>query len=252
MTLIDNLLTLYKVDRQVRSLRSRVESAQIYLKVQNREMDSITLERTENEVQTKQRKANIANIETEMGSVDTRIDYLREELKKAVNDKQYSALLAEVNTIKELRKAFEEEILIEMTSVEELELAAADISQRADEREKVEQVAENELKVRKSEIAEQLAELETERSTAAAVIPEEALNEFDSLADDYDGEAMAAIEIIDLKRKEYSCTACSLRLPLESVTSMFGIKDNFVTCVSCDRILYLEAESREAIAPTEK
>jgi len=232
MTLIDNLLTLYKVDRQVRSLRSRVESAQIYLKVQNREMDSITLERTENEVQTKQRKANIAN--------------------KAVNDKQYSALLAEVNTIKELRKSFEEEILIEMTSVEELELAAADISQRADEREKVEQVAENELKVRKSEIAEQLAELETERSTAAAVIPEEALNEFDSLADDYDGEAMAAIEIIDLKRKEYSCTACSLRLPLESVTSMFGIKDNFVSCVSCDRILYLEAESREAIAPTEK
>ncbi|HIO20488.1 MAG TPA: hypothetical protein EYN11_05260, partial [Phycisphaerales bacterium] len=186
MTLIDNLLTLYKVDRQVRSLRSRVESAEIYLKVQNRQMDAISVERTENELQLKQRRAKIANIETETGSIDTRIDYLRQELKKAVNDKQYSALLAEVNTIKELRKAFEEEILVEMTFVEELELAAADISQRVEEREKVKQVAENELKVRKSEIAEQLVELESERSTAAAVIPEETLNEFDSLADDYD------------------------------------------------------------------
>ncbi|HIA71996.1 MAG TPA: hypothetical protein EYO01_04785 [Phycisphaerales bacterium] len=252
MTLIDNLLTLYKVDRQVRSLRSRVESAEIYLKVQNRQMDAISVERTENELQLKQRRANIANIETETGSIDTRIDYLRQELKKAVNDKQYSALLAEVNTIKELRKAFEEEILVEMTFVEELELAAADISQRVEEREKVKQVAENELKVRKSEIAEQLVELESERSTAAAVIPEETLNEFDSLADDYDGEAMAAIEIIDLKRKEYSCTSCSLHLPLESITTMLGPKDIVVKCVSCDRILYLETESREAIMPAEK
>jgi predicted nucleic acid-binding Zn-ribbon protein len=252
MTLIDNLLTLYKVDRQVRSLRSRVESAQIYLKVQKRQMDTISVERAENEVQTKQRKSNIAIIETEVGSIDTRIEHLREELKKAVNDKQYSALLAEVNTIKEHRKAFEDEELLEMASLETLEQAATDIKTRADEREQIMHGATTELKVRESEIAEQLAELETERSSAAAVIPEETLDDFDSLADDYDGEAMSAIEIVDLKRKEYSCTSCSLRLPLESITSMLGIKEIIVKCVSCDRILFLEAESREAITPAGK
>ncbi|MAI67546.1 MAG: hypothetical protein CMJ26_06690 [Phycisphaerae bacterium] len=251
MTLIDNLLTLYKVDRQVRSLRSRVESAEIYLKVQKRQMDVIAVEQTENEVQTKQHKANVANIETEVGSIDARIDLLREELKKAVNDKQYSALLAEVNTIKEHKKAFEDEELTELTALESLDNAAKDILERADEREKVIQVATKELKVRESEIAEQLAELETERSTAAAIIPEDTLDDFDALADDYEGEAMASIEIIDLKRKEYSCTSCSLRLPLDSITSMLGNKELVVKCVSCDRILYLEAEAREAIAPSD-
>ena len=113
-------------------------------------------------------------------------------------------------------------------------------------------VAAKELEVRQSEIAEQLAELETERASAAAVIPEEILNEFDALADDYEGEAMAAIEIIDLKRREYSCTSCSLRLPLDAITSMLGSKESVVKCVSCDRILYLETDSREAIAPSEK
>jgi predicted nucleic acid-binding Zn-ribbon protein len=252
MPLIDNLLTLYKVDRQVRSLRSRVESAQIYLNVQNKQMDTIGVEQSENTLQHKQRKANVANIETEIGSIDTRIEHLREELNQAVNDKQYSALLAEMNTIKEHRKAFEDEELIEMTAIEELDLSAKDITQRKEEREKVMQVAAKELDVRQSEIAEQLAELETERDSAAAVIPEEVLNEFDSLADDYEGEAMAAIEIIDLKRREYSCTSCSLRLPLDAITSMLGNKDSVVKCVSCDRILYLEAESREAIAPADK
>ena len=252
MPLIDNLLTLYKVDRQVRSLRSRVESAQIYLNVQSRQMDTISVEQSENTLQLKQRKANISNIETEVGSIDTRIEHLRDELNKAVNDKQYSALLAEMNTLKEHRKAFEEEELVEMSSIEELEQTAADILQRQIEREKVMQVAAKELEVRKSEIAEQLAELETERDSAAAVIPESILDEFDSLADDYEGEAMAAIEIIDLKRREYSCTSCSLRLPLDAITSMLGNKEEIVKCVSCDRIHYLETDSREAIAPSEK
>jgi predicted nucleic acid-binding Zn-ribbon protein len=215
-------------------------------------MDSIGVEQTENDLQRKQRRANIANIETEIGSIDSRIEHLRDELNKAVNDKQYSALLAEMNTIKEHRKAFEDEELIEMTAAEELDLAATDITQRQEERKKVMKVATKELGVRKSEIAEQLAELETERATAAAIIPDSVLDEFDSLADDYDGEAMAAIEIIDLKRREYSCTSCSLRLPLDSITSMLGNKEGIVKCVSCDRILYLEAESREAIAPADK
>lgn len=215
-------------------------------------MDSIGVEQTENDLQRKQRRANIANIETEIGSIDSRIEHLRDELNKAVNDKQYSALLAEMNTIKEHRKAFEDEELIEMTAAEELDLSATDITQRQEERKKVMKVATKELGVRKSEIAEQLAELETERATAATIIPDSVLDEFDSLSDDYDGEAMAAIEIIDLKRREYSCTSCSLRLPLDSITSMLGNKEGIVKCVSCDRILYLEAESREAIAPADK
>ena len=252
MPLIDNLLTLYNVDRQVRSLRSRVESAELYLNVQKKQMDEIRVEQAENEQQQRQRKANIANTETETGSIDTRIDHLRDELKLAVNDKQYSALLAEVNTLKERRSAFEDELLGEMSALEELEAAAAEINEREQEREKVMKVAEKELKTRESEIADQLAELETERDAAAVVIPEDVLADFDEIADDYEGESMAAIEIIDQKRREYSCTSCSLHLPLETVSVLMGNKDTIVKCGQCDRILYLEEASREALSPSEK
>jgi predicted nucleic acid-binding Zn-ribbon protein len=252
MPLIDNLLTLYTVDRQVRSLRSRVESAEIYLKVQHRQLDELALEQSENQQQQKQHQANIANLETEIGSIDSRISHLRDELKLAVNDKQYSALLAEVNTIKEHRKAFEQDELAEMSAAEELDILATGISQRLEEREKVKDVAAKDLKTHESEIAEQLTELQKERDAAASVIPEDILADFDDIADDYDGESMAAIEIIDKKRREYSCTSCSLHLPLETITTLMGSKDTIVKCGSCDRILYLEAASREALAPAEK
>lgn len=252
MPLIDNLLTLYNVDRQVRGLRGRVESAQIYLELQTNQLQDIEFERSENDRQRMQRKASIANIETETGSIDVRIDELRKDLNKAVNDKQYSALLAEVNTIKERRKAFEDEELIEMAAAEELDQTAVEINERAEERNKVLQVAAKELETRKAEISERLTELEHERQTAAAVIPSETLAMFDEIADDYEGEAMAAIEIIDHKRKEYSCTSCSLRLPLEAVTTLLGTGESLVRCGSCDRILYLEAETRDLITPAKK
>jgi len=252
MPLIDNLVSLYNVDRQVRSLRSRVESAEIYLKVQKKQMDGIGVEQVENDQKQMQRKVNIANTETETGSIDARIDHLRDELKLAVNDKQYSALLAEVNTLKERRRAFDDELLTEMTALEELETVASEINQRLAEREKLLKVATKELQTRESEIAEQLVELEKEREIAAAVIPDDVLSDFDEIADDYDGESMAAIEIIDKKRREYSCTSCSLHLPLETVSVLMGNKDTVVKCGQCDRILYLEEASREALSPTEK
>ena len=248
MPLIENLLALYTVDRQVRSLRGRVESAQIYLRVQEKQIADIDVERSEVEQQLKQRKSNIALIETETGSIDDRITHLREELNHASNDKQYSALLAEVNTLKERRKAFEEEELLEMAASEELEERLTEIQGRWDERQKVVGSAKQDLETRENEISEQLAELEKERDTAAALIPEATLEQFDTIADDFDGEAMAAVEVLDQKRKEYGCTSCSLQVPLDSITKILGHPDDIVTCVSCDRILYLENETKEAIA----
>ena len=252
MPLIDNLLTLYEVDRQVRSLQKRVESAQIYLNVQNNKIESINIERAENEQQLMQRKANIAVVETETGSIDTRVEHLRDELNKAVNDKEYKALLAEMNTLKDRRKAFEDEELAEMVVVEKLEATGEEINSRAKEREKVQKVAKTELMTRQEEIAEQLAELEKERTVAAAEIPEVVLADFNEIADDYEGETMAPIEIIDKKRREYSCTSCSLHLPIETVSVLMGNKDAVVQCGQCDRILFLEESSREVLAPAEK
>lgn len=247
MPLIENLLALYSVDKQVRGLQSRVESAKIYQSLQQRQLSEIELERTENSQLRKQHQSHIATIETETGSIDGRINHLRDELNLAVNDKQYSAILAEINTLKERRQAFEDEELGEMSCVDTLEETAKDIQHRQGERKKLLEAASTELSTRESEIADQLAELEVQRKAAASIITEEALTTFDSIADDYEGEVMAAIEVEDLKRREYSCSCCSLRISLDALTTILGSSDLLVQCGSCDRILFLEASTRETI-----
>jgi len=56
-----------------------------------------------------------------------------------------------------------------------------------------------------------------------------------------------AIEVEDLKRREYSCSCCSLRISLDALTTILGSSDLLVQCGSCDRILFLEASTRETI-----
>ncbi|MDP6987065.1 MAG: hypothetical protein QGG74_03365 [Phycisphaerales bacterium] len=249
MPLIDDLLALYHLDRQVRGLRGRVESAEIYLRSQQRQLDEVETRLAENVQRQKQHQAHIATLETETGSLDDRIDHLRKDLAKAETDKQYSALLAEINTHKDQRSAFENEELSEMSAVETLDATAKEIREMTSERTKLRDAAATELQERTEEIAEQLAELESERAIAADKVPGEALATFDEIADDYDGEAMAPIEVMDQKRREYACGCCSLMLPLDLVTSLLGNSETLSRCTACDRILFIGTETREAVSP---
>ena len=54
MTLIEDLLILYSVERRLRGLRSRVDSAETYLRVQQRQLNTL-LERQE-ELETHKRQ----------------------------------------------------------------------------------------------------------------------------------------------------------------------------------------------------
>jgi len=137
-----------------------------------------------------------------------------------------------------------------MSAVEILEESANDIKGRLEERQTVLASAAVELKTRETEIAEQLAELKVQRKAAASIIPEDALSTFDSIADDYEGESMASIDVEDLKRREYSCNSCSLRISLDALTTLLGSSENIVICGSCDRILYLKDDTRQAICPS--
>lgn len=248
MTLMDSLLHLNQVDAQVRGLRSRLDSAQRYLNAQDRQLQELADSLQELQTRRKQVRAAIANLETEMAGVDERIEKLRNELNSAETNKQYTAVLTELNTVKVQRGEIEDQILREMESVEALEEETRQVKEQLDERQKVRDHAEQQLKDRQSEIGERLSELESEREQAAAAVPADALQIFDELANIFDGEAMAEVLEINRRRREYACGACNIHLPFELVSLLMGGGNSVVRCASCSRILYLQDELRGALA----
>ncbi|MCZ6836094.1 MAG: C4-type zinc ribbon domain-containing protein [Planctomycetota bacterium] len=245
---MDSLLHLNQVNAQVRGLRSRLGSAERYLAAQNRQLEDLNVTRKEVSSRQKHTKATMANFETEMAAIDERIEKLRNELNSAETNKQYTAVLTELNTVKVQRGEVEDQILKEMEMVDTLDTQLAERKEQISERKKVRDHAKNQLEERKSEVGERLDELETEREQAAAAVPGKDLEIFEQLVEIYDGEAMAELFEINRRHREYACGACNIHLPFELVSRLMGACDDLVRCATCSRILYMQDELRGSLA----
>lgn len=243
MAVTEKLLKLYRVDAQIRGLRSRVEQSEAYLSAQTKKWNDLQRLRSELQAQNRQLQANIANLEMEAKAKDDRINTLREQMNQAKTNKQYSALLLELNTLKVDKDKLETQALEEMTRVDKIKTQIEEYEKQIADREKIKSVAENEVKDRRGEIAQRLEELEREQSAAKSEVPAEALNAFKTAADLNEGDPMAEIVEEDRRRMEFSCGACNIQLPVEKVSRILS-RGELISCPSCRRILYMGEEIR--------
>jgi predicted nucleic acid-binding Zn-ribbon protein len=240
MALVDSLLTLYRVDSQVRGLRSRLDSAQRYFRTQEDQLTALMQQQQEMHTRKRQVQAALATLELEIKSIDERLEKLRGDLNSAPNNKQYTAVLTELNTVKASRTALEDRVLSHMEQLETIEAQFATIDGQIAERTKVRDLANSQYEERKTDVGARLSELEHEHEKAAAVIPANVLQVFEEVADLHEGEAMAAVEEIDRKHREYACGACNMHLPFEPVSKLSSKTDMLVRCAACGRLLFLQ------------
>ncbi len=248
MRLMSNLLSLFRVDAQVRGLRNRLDSAERYLAAQTRQVQELSLQRQELLVHKRQVQAKIGNLESENSGLDERLEKLRTVLNGASTNKQYTAVLTELNTVKVSCSECDDRILKEMEQIEAIEDQEQKIQDQHAERSKVRELAERDLKQRREDVGQRLAELEAEREQASSTVPAADLKVFNEMADVYDGEAMAPIEELSRRRREYACGSCNMHVPFESVAALLSANDSLNLCPACGRILYLQEETRGALA----
>ncbi|MBM4101778.1 MAG: hypothetical protein FJ256_05895 [Phycisphaerae bacterium] len=239
MTLIADLVSLHHVDSQARALRSRLEAAQRHKTIQERQGAQLHTRIDEVRAQIRHHQSAAANHEAESGSVDARVESLRQQLNASTNPRQYSVILAEMKTLQGKRDEIDELALAQMQKAEELQTKLAEIEQQAAERAKVVDVAKAEFETCRGEVTQRLASLEQERAAAAARVPRGELEAFTRAADLYDGEAMAELVTIDARRREYVCGACNMELPAEKYATLASNPNVAVACTSCHRILFL-------------
>ena len=248
MNLTENLLVLFRVERQVRGLRSRLVSAERYLNAQIKQISELNAQITEAQNRKLQLQATVANLEVQGKSVDERTEKLREELNSAQTNKQYTAILTELNTVKLERGQFDDLMIEDLEQIDRITEQIADLNAQIGEREKVQVVAQAKYDERHEEVGERLAELEVEREAAAADIPGMDLQVFEDLADAYDGEAMAEVDEVSKKHREYACGACNLQMPFENFSQLMSGTSSLIRCGACTRILYLQEEMRGSYA----
>lgn len=246
MSLNDALRQLFLVDSQLRGLDSRLSGARRHAKAQSAKLALLQQQNDELLNQLKHAQAKAANLDNDIATANQRIDLLRDRMNSVTTNKEYSAMLVEVNTLKADRIKIEEVALEVMGQVDTYKAELKGLSDAIEQQSKVKELADQELNERTAEVGEQLDDLKRQRELAARSVPAEALAIFDRLAENYDGEAMAGVIEQDRRRLEYVCGGCYMQIPVEKVNKLVTV-DELVRCTSCTRILYLEPELKQAM-----
>lgn len=248
MPLQDQLYSYFELDQRVRAMRSRLDAATRRKNAQQRKLDQLKQAAAELDEQLKTAKAQASTLETEAQAIDERINAQRDKMNNVTSNKEYSALLVEVNTLKADKSKLDDAQLDAMSKAEALDAEAQGLNEKVEAQTKLVNGATKEVAEAEQEVGGKVEELQVERDAAGEPLSDDIRKTFDRLSHTYDGEAMAEISEQDRRRMEYTCGGCYTLLPVESVNGLITRPDEITTCGTCNRILYVSRELRESLA----
>ena len=243
-SLLNGLIKLQSVENRLRAVKAKLSRCRRNVIIQENQVRSLqnALEAKAEEIQLT--KIQSDRLELELKTKDEAIARLRASLNAAKTNKEYAAVLTQLNTTKADNSKIETQILELMKNIEADEAESAEIQSQIDEqKQKLEQTRkETELSAAKFET--EIKEIQNQWTQVAKIIPPEPLEVFKRVAETYDGEALAVIEKQEGKTGAYSCGGCFMGITAESV-NLLMTKDDIIRCPNCTRILILQNSQKD-------
>jgi predicted nucleic acid-binding Zn-ribbon protein len=240
---LNALVKLQSVENNLRAAKAKLARCRRNVILKENQLRTLqnSLEAKKEEIQLTKIQAD--RLELEIKSIDQTLAKYRAALNLAKSNKEYAAILSELNTTKADSSKTESQAL-ELIKIIDIDQSQCDQIKAQIEQEKTEL---NEIRKQTEEQAKkfeaEIAEIERQWQEAAKDAPHDALDIFKRVAETYDGEAIAEIEVHDQRSGVYTCGGCFMSLTTETANTLLS-RDEIIRCPNCTRILYFkDAES---------
>jgi predicted nucleic acid-binding Zn-ribbon protein len=233
------LIKLQSVENRLRAVKSKLARCRRSIILQENQVRTLqnALEAKQEEIQLTRVQSD--RLELELKSRDESIAKYRAALNSAKTNKEYAAILTELNTSKADNTKIENQVLDLMKAIEADQAEVVQIKQQIEEQKaKLEQVRKD-SEVQAQKFENEITQVQAEWDAAANSIKSDPLSVFKRVAETYDGEALAKVEQQDARSDAYSCGGCFMGLPTDIVNSLMT-RDDVIRCPNCTRILVLE------------
>jgi len=235
---LNGLLKLQSVENRLRAEKAKLTRCRRNVVIQENLIRSLqnALEAKKEEVQLT--KIQFDHLELELKSREETIAKLRASLNTARTNKEYAAVLTQLNTTKADNSKIETQSLELLKDIEADEAECADIQKQIGEQK---DTLEQTRKTSEALAEKYQAEIDTvqaEWDEVAGTIPHDTLVTFNRVAETYDGHAVTVIDQQEGKAGAYSCGGCFMGITAESV-NLLMTKDDIIRCPNCTRILVL-------------
>ena len=236
--MLDALLALQDIELQIVDIRRQLTARQRRVRQQAAKHraaeETLAAEREEH----KRSQIQMDDVDVELKSRSAHISRLRDALNTVRTNKEYAAVLSQLNNEKADVTRLEARAFDLLNAVEAKKKALAE-RQAAVEHEAQRLAAlQSQVGQAQSSFTDRLAALERQREAAGRDLEPKALELFSRISERYEGEVMARVIQVHPRRQEYLCEGCNMSLAAERANALLT-RDDVITCDNCGRILHM-------------
>jgi hypothetical protein len=236
---LDALHRLQLIESDLRAVRDQMESKQRRVRVQRQKVAKLEHQIAETKHAIQHAQSESDRLELDRKQHEEHITKLRQTLNEAKNNKEYAAVLTQLNTDKADAMKLEDAVLAGLGKVDELKKELADFQEQHTKEQGRFEAIEKKVTDESAELVARQKDLEAKREDAAENIPPQVLSMFEKACERHEGEAMALVDRVSPRRNEYICGGCNMSVPLEVINALQS-RDEVQRCQNCQRILCLE------------
>lgn len=243
---LQKLIELQAIDREILEFDRLLAAVPGQIKSGQANMDAITKELEQAREVIAEMKKSSKQLETDVQSENDHMAKIKTKLTAVKTNKEYTAILTEVESVKEKVSAFEDKELEIMESMEEKikELPAIEARFKEEENNFKEYKAKKEAEFER--VKGELEIVKGRRQSILEKIEPKRVVLYDKILKRNDGLAVVAV-------RDSMCQGCFHRLRPQVVIDV-KISDEVVECSHCYRFLYWveEAETEDQTAPNQR
>jgi predicted nucleic acid-binding Zn-ribbon protein len=240
---LNGLIKLQSVENQLRAAKAKLARCRRNVIIAENQVRSLqnAYEAKKEEIQLT--KVQSDRLELELRTRDEEVAKLRAHLNSAKTNKEYAAVLTQLNTTRADNSKIETQILDLLKDIESDQAESENILNQINQAKgNLEQIRKD-SEATSSKYEAEIREIQLQWDKKAQDIPAEPLEVFKRVAETYDGEALAVVDKQQSKTEAYSCGGCFMGITTESVNHLLS-KDDLIRCPSCTRILVI-SDSQE-------
>lgn len=231
---LGTLIQLQEVDRQIYFLKEEKEVRPkeieaLRLLFEEKKQKLAELEKSLLDAQ-KQRKDK----ELELATKEEGIKKLQSQLFQLKTNKEYHAMLGQIQDSKADNSVIEDKILELFESADKIKAEVEAEKQRLAGEEKVFNEDKKKVDEKIKEIESRLAQLEAQRNQVLPKIDKKILGQYERILSNRDGLAIVSV-------KDNTCKGCNMHVPPQ-IINLIRMYERIITCEVCNRILYVENE----------
>jgi len=236
---LNQLIELQELDLEIQRISERLARIPSEREQTENEFKQDAAEFLDLKSKYEQTRLDRIQLENDLATTQQNHEKFERDKTRVTNEREYAAVLREIDTSRKHISALETEILKQMEETEKLEVA---IREREPDVERKRAAVDDGLTALDREHESgmhQLVELETRRNQLSIKLSKSLFATYDRMARTRRGQALAEV------RHDGICSACRMKVR-PKIFSDVRKGDQMITCENCGRILYYRDRSSQS------